>query len=61
MLAKFYLTPYVRQNACDDLTISRALLLYEIAFILPSPGRKQEDSVTLADRGGGDDCGRMIF
>ena len=63
VLANSYkiLNPYVRQVACDDLTISRALLLYEIAFILLSFGRKQEYSVTLANPGCGDSCGPMIF
>jgi len=32
---------HVRQITCDDVTISHALLLYEIAFILLSSDRKQ--------------------
>ena len=32
---------HVPQVACDDVTISRALLLYKSAFILPGSGRKQ--------------------
>ena len=34
-------TPHVRRVACADVTISRALLLYKIAFILLGSGRKQ--------------------
>jgi len=35
------LHPHVRRVARDDVTISRALLLYKIAFILLGYGRKQ--------------------
>ena len=35
------LHPHVRRVACDDVTISRALLLYRIAFVLLGSGRKQ--------------------
>jgi len=38
---KCHHTPHVRRVACDDVTISRALLLYKIAFILLGSGRKQ--------------------
>ena len=37
----FRINFHVRRVACDDVTISRALLLYEIAYILLSSGRKQ--------------------
>ena len=37
-----YTPPHVRRVACDDVTISRALLLYKIAFILLGSGRKQQ-------------------
>ena len=33
--------PHVRRVACDDVTISRALLLYKIAFILLGSSLKQ--------------------
>jgi len=32
------LHPHVRRVACDDVTISRTLLLYKIAFILMGCG-----------------------
>jgi len=32
-------TPHVRRVVCDDVTISRALLLYKIAFILLGSGQ----------------------
>jgi len=38
---KCHLTPHVRRVACDDVTISRALLLYKIAFILLGSSLKQ--------------------
>jgi len=42
VLENFILHPmYIRRVACDDVTIFRALLLYKIAFILLSFGRKQ--------------------
>ena len=34
-------SPHVRRVACDDVTISCAILLYKIAFILLGCGRKQ--------------------
>jgi len=37
----YNLTPHVRQVVCDDVTISRALLLYKIAFIFLSSSREQ--------------------
>jgi len=33
--------PHVRRMKCDDVTISRVLLLYEIAVYCLSSGRKQ--------------------
>jgi len=41
VLENVILHPHVRRVACDDVTISRALFLYIIAFILLSSGRKQ--------------------
>jgi len=36
VLENVILHPHVRRVACDDVTISRALLLYKIEFILAS-------------------------
>ena len=41
VLENVILHPHVRRVACDDVTISRALFLYKIAFILLISGRKQ--------------------
>jgi len=41
VLENVILHPHVRRVTCDDVTISRALLLYKIAFILLGSGRKQ--------------------
>jgi len=41
VLENVILHPHVRRVACDDVTISRALLLYKIAFILLISGCKQ--------------------
>ena len=42
VLDNVILHPYVKRVACDDVAISRALILYKIAFILLGSGRKQE-------------------
>jgi len=41
VLENVILHPHVRRVACDDVTISRALLLYQIAFILLGSSLKQ--------------------
>jgi len=41
VLENVILHPHVRRVACDDVTISRALLLYKIAFILLGSSLKQ--------------------
>ena len=41
VLENVILHPHVRRVACDDVTISRALLLYKIVFILLSSGCKE--------------------
>ena len=41
VLENVILHPHVRRVACDDVTISRVLLLYKIAFILLGSGHKQ--------------------
>ena len=47
MLENSILHPYVKHVACDDVTISRALLLYEIAFILLDSDRNSKDSIII--------------
>ena len=46
VLENVILHPHVRRVACDDVTISRALLLYSIAFILLGSSLKQ-DSIKI--------------
>jgi len=41
VLENVILHPHVRRVACDEVTISRALLLYKIAFILLGSSLKQ--------------------
>jgi len=41
VLENVILHPHERRVACDDVTISRALLMYKIAFILMGSGLKQ--------------------
>jgi len=41
VLENVILHPHVRRVACDDFTISRALVLYKIAFILLGSSLKQ--------------------
>jgi len=41
VLENVILHPHVRRVACDDVTISCALLLYKTAFILLGSGLKQ--------------------
>ena len=41
VLENVIVQPHVRRVACDDVTMSRALLLYKIAFILLGSDRKQ--------------------
>jgi len=41
LLENVILHPHVRRVACDDVTISRALHLYKIAFNLLGSGLKQ--------------------
>jgi len=41
VLENVLLHPHVRRVACDEVTISRALLLYKIAFIFLGSSLKQ--------------------
>jgi len=49
VLDNFILHPHVRRVACDDVTISRALLLYKIAFL---PRHNLHMYATLRNRDG---------
>jgi len=47
VLENVILHPHVRRVACDDVTISRALLLYKIAIILLGSSFKHKDSIKI--------------